>query len=45
MQFNDSNYIRQDQIPAIVNQASRQGEARALRKLQMSPAARRKAGI
>ena len=45
MQFNDSSYIRQDQIPAIVNQASRQGEARALRKLQMSPAARRKAGI
>ena len=45
LQFNDANYIRQDQIPSIVNQASKQGEARALRKLQMSPSARRKAGI
>ena len=44
-QYNDTNYIRQDQIPAIIKQASRQGEARALRRLQMSPAARRKAGV
>ena len=29
MQFDDTNYIRQDQIPAIVSQASKQGEARA----------------
>jgi len=45
MQFNDTNYIRQDQVPAIVSQASRAGEARALRRLQMSPAARRKIGV
>ena len=45
MQFNDTNYIRQDQVPSIITQASKQGEARALRKLQMSPAARRRAGI
>ena len=45
MQFNDTNYIRQDQVPAIVDQASRAGEARALRKLQQSPSARRKIGM
>ena len=45
MQFNDTSYIRQDQVPSIIMQASKQGEARALRKLQMSPAARRRAGI
>jgi hypothetical protein len=45
MQFNDTNYIRQDQVPGIIMQAGKQGEARALRRLQMSPAARRKAGI
>ena len=37
MQFDDTNYIRQDQIPAIVSQASKQGEARALRRLQCHP--------
>jgi hypothetical protein len=45
LQFNDSNYIRQDQVPAIVNQASQAGEQRALRKLQMSPATRRRVGV
>jgi len=44
-QYNDTNYIRQDQIPGIVSQASKQGEARALRRLQMSPSTRRKVGI
>jgi hypothetical protein len=45
MQVDNTNYIRQDQIPAIVDQASKQGEARALRRLQMSPSSRRKVGI
>jgi hypothetical protein len=44
-QYNDTNYIRQDQIPSIVSQASKQGEARAIRRLQMSPSTRRKVGI
>ena len=44
-QYNDTSYIRQDQIPSIVSQASKQGEARALRRLQMSPSTRRKVGI
>ena len=42
MNFNDESYIKQDQIPAIVSQASKQGEARALRRLQMSPTTCRK---
>ena len=45
LNFNDSQYIRQDQIPSIVKQASSAGEARALRKLQMSPSARKRIGI
>ena len=45
MQFDDTNYIRQDQIPAIVSQAGKQGEARALRRLQMSPTTRRRVGV
>ena len=45
MQFNDTNYIRQDQIPSIISQAGKQGEARALRKLQMSSSARRRVGL
>jgi tape measure domain-containing protein len=45
LNFNDSQYIRQDQIPSIVKQASSAGEARALRKLQMSPSARKRVGI
>ena len=45
MQFNDTDYIRADQIPSIIDQASSAGETRALRKLQMSPGARRKVGL
>ena len=45
MQFDDTNYIRQDQIPAIVSQASKAGESRALRRLQMSPTARGRVGV
>ena len=45
MQFNDTNYIRQDQLPSIISQASKQGEARTLRRMQMNPATRRKLGM
>ena len=45
LHFNDSQYIRADQIPSIISQGAKQGEARALRKLQMSPGTRRKVGI
>ena len=45
LNFNDSQYIRADQIPMIVSQGAKQGEARAMRKLQMSPSARRRVGI
>jgi len=45
LNFNDSQYIRQDQVPAIVKQASAAGEAKALRKLQMSTATRKRIGL
>jgi tape measure domain-containing protein len=45
LNFNDSQYIRQDQVPSIVKQASAAGEAMALRKLQMSTATRRRLGL
>jgi hypothetical protein len=45
LNFNDSQYIRQDQVPSIVKQASAAGEAKALRKLQMSTATRKRLGL
>ena len=45
LQFNDSNYIRQDQVPGIIKQAALSGEAKALRKLQMSSATRKRVGM
>ena len=45
MQMGNENYIKQDQLPSIISQASKAGEARALRRLQMSPSARRKVGM
>jgi tape measure domain-containing protein len=45
LNFNDSHYIRADQVPSIISQSAKQGEARALRKLQQSPGARRKLGM
>lgn len=45
LNFNDSQYIRQDQVPSIVKQASAAGEAQALRKLQMSTATRKRLGL
>ena len=44
-QMGGENYIKQEQLPSIISQASKAGEARALRKLQMSPSARRKVGL
>ena len=43
--FNEKNYVSQDEIPNIISQASKSGEARTLRKLRMSQSARTKAGI
>lgn len=45
LNFNDNQYIRQDQVPSIVKQASAAGEAQALRKLQMSTATRKRLGL
>ena len=45
MQFGGEDFIRKDQIPAIVSQASKAGEAMTLRRLQMSPSARNRVGI
>ena len=43
--FNERNYISQEEIPGIISQASKQGEARTLRKLRMSQNARSKVGF
>ena len=45
MQFEGRNYVTQEEFAAGVRSAAKQGEARALRRLQMSPSARRKAGV
>jgi len=39
------DYIKRSELPSIVGQAAKSGEERALRKLRMSPGARRKIGI
>ena len=39
------DYIKRSELPSIVGQAAKSGEERALRKLRMSPSARRKIGI
>ena len=43
--FNEKNYVSQDEIPNIISQASKQGEARTLRKLRMSQSTRIRTGI
>lgn len=43
--FNEKNYVSQEEIPNIISQASKQGEARTLRKLRMSQNTRSKAGF
>ena len=45
MQFEGNDYIRKDQLPSIVAQASKAGEARTMRRLQMSPSSRRRVGL
>ena len=44
-QVGGEDYIRKDQLPSIVEQASKMGEARTMRRLQMNPGARRKVGL
>ena len=44
-QIGNDEYIRKDQLPEIVAQASKAGEARTMRRLQMNPGARRKLGM
>ena len=43
--FNEKNYVSQDEIPNIISQASKSGEARTLRKLRMSQSTRKLTGI
>jgi hypothetical protein len=45
LQFNDSNYIRQDQVPAIIQQSAKIGEAKAMRRLQHSASTRSRLGM
>ena len=45
MQFGGEEFIRKDQLPSIISQAGKMGEARTMRRLQMSPGARRKVGL
>jgi hypothetical protein len=45
MQFGGDDYIRKDQLPGIITQASKAGEARTLSRLKNSPGARRRIGI
>ena len=45
MQVGGADYVRMDQIPSIIAQSAKAGEAKALRSLQMSPSARRMAGV
>jgi hypothetical protein len=44
-QIGNDEFVRKDQLPAIVAQASKAGEARTMRRLQMNPGARRKIGM
>lgn len=44
-QMGGENYIRQDQLPSIITQAGKAGEARALRRLRQSPSTRRNIGL
>ena len=44
-QINNEEFIRMDQIPSIIAQSAKAGEAKTLRRLRMSPGARRQTGI
>ena len=43
--INNEEFVRMDQIPAIVAQSAQAGEAKTLRRLRMSPGTRRQTGI
>ena len=43
--FNDQNYVKADQIPAIISQSSKMGQAMAIKQLQMSATTRKKLGL
>jgi hypothetical protein len=45
LRFNDADYIKASELPGIVTQASKAGEARTLRRLQMSTTTRGKLGM
>ena len=45
MQFGGDEYIRKDQLPGIIDQASKAGEARTIGRLKNSQSVRRKVGI
>ena len=44
-QIGNDEYIRKDQLPKIIEQASKAGESRALSKIRNSPATRRRLAI
>ena len=43
--INNEEFIRMDQLPSIIAQSAKAGEAKTLRRLRMSPGARRQTGI
>jgi tape measure domain-containing protein len=44
-QFGGNDYIRKEELPKIIEQSSKLGEARTLRRLQMNPGSRRRIGL
>ena len=44
-QIGNDEFIRKDQLPAIIAQSSKAGEARTLARLRNNPSARRKVGL
>lgn len=44
-QFGGQEYLRKDQLPSIIAQASKAGETQTLRRLRMSQSTRQKTGI
>lgn len=45
MNFGGEEYIKRSEVPMLIKQSARAGEEQALRKLRMSPSARRKVGL
>ena len=45
MQFGGEEFIRKDQLPSIIAQSSKAGEARTLARLRNNPGTRRKVGL